>query len=207
MSPPRGRAGPSDLRLVLVRHGEAMDHEVPGSHQGPLTPLGHRQAARVARRLASETLSHIYTSDYSRAHDTALAIAKRHAGTPFVVTPDVREVNGLHTRRGRTPRGRLEETRRQSERVERFVRRLITTHRPGETVLVVTHGNFINLFVALLAGWDPKAAVPLDTPNASVTVVTWRADPFARWVRPVRIDLLGCVAHLPQGMVTGRAGG
>lgn len=66
-------------RLLLVRHGRT-DWNIAGRFQGqhdiPLDDLGRRQAAAVARRLSAERPLAIYTSDLSRAFDTASAIAQ-----------------------------------------------------------------------------------------------------------------------------------
>jgi broad specificity phosphatase PhoE len=60
--------------LYLVRHGETvanLEGRIQGQDDSPLTPLGRRQAVAVARRLAGETFSRLYSSDLGRAVDTA----------------------------------------------------------------------------------------------------------------------------------------
>ncbi len=65
-------------RLLLVRHGRT-DWNIAGRFQGqhdtPLNELGRRQAEAVAGRLAAERPAAIYTSNLSRAFETANAIA------------------------------------------------------------------------------------------------------------------------------------
>ncbi|HET9254202.1 MAG TPA: phosphoglycerate mutase family protein, partial [Pseudonocardiaceae bacterium] len=63
------------LRLLLIRHGESlanaeeiMDTRPPGR---PLSERGHRQAAELAGRLASEPVVAIYASWAVRAQQTA----------------------------------------------------------------------------------------------------------------------------------------
>ncbi len=67
--------------LLLVRHGET-DWNVSQRFQGhtdvPLNEKGRQQAAAIAQRLASEEIHAIYTSDLSRARDTAVEIAEFH---------------------------------------------------------------------------------------------------------------------------------
>ncbi|MFC1526985.1 histidine phosphatase family protein, partial [Candidatus Latescibacterota bacterium] len=70
------------LKILLVRHGQQGGDERQGELGPPLTALGNEQAARVADRLARERFAHIYASDLSRAHHTALAICRYHADTP-----------------------------------------------------------------------------------------------------------------------------
>ena len=68
------------LRLALVRHGQT-DWNVQRRCQGwedvPLNDLGRLQGRKVAQRLASWRIDEIFTSDLSRAHDTATMIAER----------------------------------------------------------------------------------------------------------------------------------
>ena len=199
----RAKAETEELVVTLVRHGQA-GPEMPGFIQAPLSPLGHRQARRVGRRLASETFAHIYTSDLSRAHQTAQTIATHHPDTPFTVNPDIREISIHHCRRGPGPddaavqRTVLEER----ERVDRFWGSLLRSHKAGERVLVVCHGSLIGLLVAIASGLDPRLTVGLDTPNTSVTVVALRPGGFDLWRSPARLALALCIRHLPSADVS-----
>src|SRR5512142_825206 len=74
--------------LLLVRHGETdwnSDGRVQGHLDVPLNAAGRAQAARLADILASVPIDAIYTSDLSRASETASAIAARHG---LAVHPD-----------------------------------------------------------------------------------------------------------------------
>lgn len=48
---------------------------VSGQSDIPLSGLGERQAQLVAERLQNERFTHIFSSDLSRAHETAKAIS------------------------------------------------------------------------------------------------------------------------------------
>src|SRR5687767_9897807 len=79
--------------LCLVRHGESawnLEGRVQGQQDPPLSELGLRQAEAVARDLAAERWHALYSSDLSRATQTAAAIA-RHTGLPVTLDPDLRE--------------------------------------------------------------------------------------------------------------------
>lgn len=85
--------------IVLVRHAEP-ESPIPGlsSHwfDTKLSPLGHRQAAAVAKRLKEELTGlpvRIVSSDLSRASQTAEAIAEALGGLPVETTPLLREFN------------------------------------------------------------------------------------------------------------------
>ena len=64
--------------ITLVRHGETTwnaDHRVQGQLESPLSERGLEQAAALALRFKAETFDALYSSDLSRAYDTAAKIA------------------------------------------------------------------------------------------------------------------------------------
>ena len=58
------------MLLYVIRHG------VPTYSPDALTPLGHRQAEAVGRRLAAHGLDRIYSSPLVRAQQTAQPAAE-----------------------------------------------------------------------------------------------------------------------------------
>jgi len=68
-------------KLILVRHGETEENKtniVQGHKYGTLSDLGKEQAKKVAEKLKSEDIGAIYSSDLSRAMNTAKEIHKFH---------------------------------------------------------------------------------------------------------------------------------
>lgn len=66
-------------RLVVIRHGETAWNRatrIQGHTDIPLSPLGLAQADRLAAALTDEPLAAIYSSDLSRARQTAEALAR-----------------------------------------------------------------------------------------------------------------------------------
>ena len=187
-----------EIRVVIVRHGQAHGEPLPGEIGRPLTALGRKQADRVAKRLSKEHLDHIYSSDLSRAYHTAQAIRRFHKNTPFTVTKDIREITNYHHQPGPTPRRKEVQTVVQQERgaVERFLRRLVRQHRSGEQVLLVTHGNLTQLLIAKLAGVNPKRSIPIGTSNTSVTILTLQGGSLRL------VNLANCVRHLLPRQIT-----
>lgn len=78
-----------------MRHGQTSWNQ-EGKYQGhsdiSLNERGIRQGNLVAKRLAKEKISAIYSSDLLRAQQTAEAIAKYH-GLSVMTKPDFREIN------------------------------------------------------------------------------------------------------------------
>jgi alpha-ribazole phosphatase len=82
-------------RFILVRHGET-DWNLEGRWQGqaevPLNGRGREQAAQIAHALSAESISAIYSSDLSRARETAQVIADS-VGLEVQVDPRLREIH------------------------------------------------------------------------------------------------------------------
>jgi probable phosphoglycerate mutase len=133
--------------LLLVRHGETdwnADGRLQGQTDRPLSDFGHRQARKLADELADETLDAIYSSDLSRARETAEIVGEQ-LGLGIGLDADLREKD-WGTWEGLTPveRDRIEfvgeSTEAHMERTLRALRRISERH-PGGRVLVVTHGG------------------------------------------------------------------
>ena len=80
--------------LIFVRHGQSVSNletRFTGQGDTPLTALGREQAIRTANYLASYPIDVIYTSDLSRARDTARPTAEMH-GLEVIPEPAFREI-------------------------------------------------------------------------------------------------------------------
>jgi len=82
-------------RIIFVRHGETLWNDM-GKYQGhtdiPLSMVGFEQAYKVAKRLKSEEITTIYSSDLKRAKQTAEIIALEH-NLSVITKPEFREIN------------------------------------------------------------------------------------------------------------------
>ncbi|HEV8592567.1 MAG TPA: histidine phosphatase family protein [Pyrinomonadaceae bacterium] len=82
-------------RLYLVRHGQSAGNaegRFGGHGPTPLSELGQKQAAKTATLLAKEGINAIYSSDLSRAVQTAQPLSEL-TGVPIIETPSFRERN------------------------------------------------------------------------------------------------------------------
>ncbi len=80
--------------IYLFRHGEVVLAETRrfiGHLDVPLSPLGERQSAAQAARLAAVELDALFTSDLIRARRTGEIIGGPHGLTPTLV-PELREM-------------------------------------------------------------------------------------------------------------------
>lgn len=132
--------------LLLVRHGETdwnAERRWQGHADVHLNARGLAQAHALAERLASERIDAIYTSDLSRARETADVLGARFR-VPVVPNPGLREIDvgsleGMIDNQGDQPwDGEAHEA--HAERVLRAIHRIAALH-PGGRILVVTHGG------------------------------------------------------------------
>jgi alpha-ribazole phosphatase len=80
--------------LWLIRHGltEGGDGRCCGRFDVPLSSGGVEQASTIAKRLASEPISKMYSSDLSRAIETARIVVEPH-GLAVQTLSDLSEMN------------------------------------------------------------------------------------------------------------------
>ena len=166
--------GADKTTLILLRHGET-EWNLTGRWQGQdantlLTERGREQAQVVARRLRSYPIEAIYSSDLSRAFETAQIVGDM-LGLEPLPEPGLRESDigawtGLTWEdiTARFPeqvaamfagedvrRGGGETYAELHERLRAAVDAIIARH-PGQTVLVVTHGAALRSLVAHVLG-------------------------------------------------------
>ncbi|NUJ97511.1 histidine phosphatase family protein [Candidatus Gracilibacteria bacterium] len=82
------------MKIIITRHGETEENKagiIQGQLPGSLSAEGIMQAKKVALRLKNEKIDYIYSSDLTRAHNTALEIRKYHQNIPLILSEDLRE--------------------------------------------------------------------------------------------------------------------
>ncbi len=183
------------LELLLVRHGETewnSQRRIQGQLDVPLNATGQEQAQALAARLAGLAIAAVYTSDLSRARQTAEPIADA-LSLPLRVDRRLRERHF-----GRLQGRFYEELQRDApevhermqsrdldfdldggETLPRFHRRVcdvlsdLAGRHPQGRIVVVSHGGVLDC-VYRMAGM-----MPLDTPrtwslfNASLNTLAW----------------------------------
>lgn len=198
-------------RVYLIRHGET-DWNANGRWQGQLAvdlnATGREQARKLARVLQPEAIEAIYTSDLSRAEETAQIIGAV-LGVQPVRDSRLRELNigafqGLTVQEIQQrypqeyaaflaepftyllPQG--ESRRLLQERVTAVLRES-TTRSDVRRIAIVTHGGVVKMLLSAVCPAKETEFQAMDIPNTSITILK-RAN--SEWL----IADLANVAHL-----------
>lgn len=169
--------------LILIRHGETewnRERRMQGQTDTPLSDIGRAQAAALGRRFAGADFAALYSSDLSRAHHTADAVAavtgheirldralrEREFGLFEGLTADeiaARYPEEYARFKARDPDWAVaggESPRAFYARCMETLGRIARRHH-GETVVVVTHG------LVLDSAYRAAHRMPLDVQRAA----------------------------------------
>ena len=173
--------------FILIRHGETdwnREARMQGHIDIALNSLGQAQAAQVASALQVERLDAIYSSDLSRAQDTAAEICalqthlspplslqlsaqlrERHYGTfqgrtlPEVAVEDPQAAERWRKRDASFAPVGGETLPAFASRIHAWLAQAASAHS-GQQVCVVTHGGVLDVV------WRMAHGLALDTPRA-----------------------------------------
>jgi len=177
------------MKLLLVRHGETEENVsgiIQGQRPGTLTEKGKLQVAAIAKRLQSEKIDRIFSSDLSRARLTVEAIAASHA-LQISYSADLRErcqgiyeggerdvyystvkKSGLSLIAFRAEGG--ESIYDVQKRTDRFLDSIWPQYQ-GQNVLVCAHGGSIKTIYTSLFKLALEDVFPRVVDNASLTSI------------------------------------
>lgn len=201
------------MKLFLTRHGQT-DWNIARRYQGhsdtALNQVGIRQAELLAQRLSRETIHAIYTSDLSRALDTAHTVHSLQETANAIITdkrwrelsfgdwegmtyeemsahsPELFEAWMKDSLTISTPNG---ETHRQlAERVQAAFDDIKSKHK-DETVLIVGHSGSMQTLLSLTLGVDLSRYWQFRISQASLSELTVYED-------SVTLNLFNDVSHL-----------
>jgi broad specificity phosphatase PhoE len=161
---------------VLWRHGQTtwnVEHRFQGQTDIPLNEVGVAQAEDAARRLAALNPVAVFSSDLTRAQQTAAPLA-RLAGLPVSLEKDLRERYGGDWEgladdeiRERYPAERVtwnppngEPTAVVADRVAGAVTRIADGLDDGQLAVVVGHGAALRLGIERVLGL-PAEGIPI----------------------------------------------
>ncbi|MFC4076987.1 histidine phosphatase family protein [Salinithrix halophila] len=152
-----------ETHIYLIRHGETAwnkEKRVQGHKDMPLSSAGEEQARRLGQRFSKQEISAVYSSDLTRAVQTAEYVAgdrtlivgrmvefrERYMGDWEGLL--IAEVKKRHPGEWeevwhRGGKYGVESTEEVKDRMIAKLQRLIVRH-PGERIVVVSHGGAIN---------------------------------------------------------------
>ena len=200
-------------RLCIVRHGETAwnaAHRVQGQHDVPLNDLGLKQADAVGRVLKGEAFDVIYSSDLTRARQTAAPTAsalsrdvlldrdlrERHYGSFEKLTyAEVKVKLAADYARfaARDPEFDFnggESLKGFSARCLAVLSKIAGAHRGGH-VLVFTHGGVLDELYRHINGVPVSAVRDFGIPNCGINRVELELE---RW----QIQAWADIAHLEE---------
>ncbi|MDH3287665.1 MAG: histidine phosphatase family protein [Betaproteobacteria bacterium] len=206
-----------ETTLIVVRHAETTwnrEKRMQGTTDTTLSDVGRAQAQALSRRLARQAFSALYSSDLSRARDTAHAIAQQ-TRRELLLEPRLRErafgiFEGLIADeiRARYPEEYARFASRDpdyevpgGESARGFTQRClgclaeIANRHPGEDVVVVTHGLVLDSLYRAAHGLDHGVQRPVPLINASVNLFGYGS---SIW----RMVEWGDVTHLAEDEIT-----
>jgi alpha-ribazole phosphatase len=185
------------MKLFLVRHGQTdwnLTRRFQGQSDVPLNQTGIHQAEQVAKRLSAEKIDFIYSSDLSRAFETAqICRSGFQPDIPIQADPCLREVNfgaweGLtynaikekypdslatwerDVYSSSPPNGETLED--LTKRVQSFLDDLLQKHN-DQTVLVVAHGGVLQVMICLALKLSPTMYWQFYLSTASLSQISF----------------------------------
>lgn len=183
-------------RLIFVRHAEAEGnfHRLfHGWYDSKITEKGHKQAQKVAQRLAGMHIDVLYSSSLTRTLQTAQYISEAKQ-LPVIRTDKMKEINGgdwenktweelpkLYPQENYTwesqphlhqmPNG--ESMAEFFERITNEVRKIISDNR-GKDICIVTHGTAIRALMCRFYGCTLEHMINVMwCDNTSITMVDY----------------------------------
>lgn len=202
------------MKLFIIRHGESVGN-VKGIIQGqldlPLSERGIDEAKKLAEYLKGEKIHKIYSSDISRALQTANYIAQEQ-NLNVIVDPIFREAqlgrfqglthdeinqeypdhaktdwmtSGLHD---------VEQINQVYERALKSLNFILNDMRTHEQVILVSHGGYISSILAALLKIKWTGKKPFAIRNTSISIIDF-SDPM-QFV----IEVINETPHLSKDM-------
>ena len=145
-----------ETKVYFIRHGES-EPPVEGiiNHYPKLTPLGENQARNIARELLKikQDVHKIYTSDLSRALETARIIGRKLGKEPEI-KEEFRELNKIFTHKSIFHPRFIKYFKSYKKACRLFDK--ILAENEGRTLLFVIHGRRIISLIGYKLGLSRK---------------------------------------------------
>jgi broad specificity phosphatase PhoE len=194
------------MKLIITRHGETEENLKKiwqGHLPGKLTKKGLEQAKRLANRLRDEKLDVIFSSDLTRASDTAKEIAKFHSEVPIYLVEDLRErflgeLQGQEIKEEIRERlydeefcekNKIETIKDTELRARRFIERSLEDFT-NKNILIIGHRGFNSAIIAYLLEKSWEEIFKKESQNSNVTIFELDDN------KKPKLVLMNCTKHL-----------
>lgn len=177
--------------FFLMRHGETeynANHISQGTLDIPLDEVGRAEALNAAKELKGKGVKKIYSSNLSRAKETAEIVrSELQIKEPIIIVPDLKE-RYMGEAQGKPAEGKsnkldFDATPPGSESIAVFRKRVVDAfisiiNKNEEGVLIVSHGGSIREFFEFInfTSGNIKNAVPVKLIPPSKE---WKVEPIA----------------------------
>jgi phosphoserine phosphatase len=198
-------------KIILVRHGQTtwnVENRFRGSQDIPLDEAGIAQAHAVSKRLASQKITAVYSSQLQRALKTAEIIGAPHALSPIssdglsninygelegrLISEIAQEFPEFYRDLLETPHlvqfpggNTLTEL---TARSTASLREMISQH-PNETIVAVSHQVVTRVLICAILGMDNSHHWEISQDTCCINVFRYRKDRFI-------VDGLNDTCHL-----------
>lgn len=201
-------------KIIMVRHGETIwnkEKRIQGNSDSPLTEYGIMQAEKTGKKLTTENIDEIYSSNLGRAMRTAEIINKYLAldikplsglrerkygileGITFsdlsVKYPEIKEKLYSHDSEYKIPEG--ESFTEFAERVFNCINNIVRSTN-SKTILLIVHGGVIESFFYKVMQLPLNQKRNFSLFNSSINKFSFIDD---GWI----LDTWGSIEHLDAG--------
>lgn len=183
-------------KIYFVRHGESewnIINKVQGQKNSLLTDNGKEQAEKLANRLKNHNIDIIYSSDLTRAYETAVTIGNKKNMEP-IVNKNLQEMNfgiweGMlfsdikskykedYLKWVKSPElleiPEGENIQDLEKRVGKEIKQIIEKHK-GQNILIVSHGTALKTMILSLLGISLDNYKNLAMGNVSLSILEVR---------------------------------
>ncbi|MHA1221918.1 MAG: histidine phosphatase family protein [Candidatus Heimdallarchaeaceae archaeon] len=199
------------MRIFLVRHGET-DHNkervIMGQLDIHLNKMGRMQSERLMKALENKNIEVIYTSDLSRAVETA-EIINKELKVPLILSKGLREhtlgkLDGITIREFLEKFTSVMEFEKHilpeggekidvfKERVWKEFQNIIQREKSKKNILVVSHGGSMRVIIQKILNADDVIFDSLQQDNCCIDILNFRE----KNAFPFSIELLNDCSHL-----------
>lgn len=202
--------------IYLIRHGETdwnRQRRVQGAIDIPLNENGKIQAARLSYRFQPVTLHAIYSSDLTRAYDTARAITTFHPEISVTALKELRErsygllegkfldeITLTHSSERNdwleVEQYGIEPLSTVKNRIFRCIHEIVSAHN-DESIAIVSHGGAIGAFLSVISNGETGTG-KIRLGNTSVTEIEYTGEYCIK-----RINDISHLDNIDQKMVIG----